>query len=121
MPDIKKVTEHPDTSNPAEVDHSHDLGDWDESRALRTAEQEGIEMSDAHWEVVRCLREHYRENGPPANGREVADMLEAAFAGQGGRRYLHRLFPQGPVAQGMRIGGLAVPPHTEDEGFGTSR
>ena len=121
MPDIKKVTENPATSNPAQVDHAHDLADWDESRALRTAAEEGIEMSDAHWEVVHCLREHYREHGPPATGREVADMLEAAFAERDGRSYLRRLFPQGPVAQGMRIGGLAVPPHTEDAGFGTSR
>ena len=48
-------------------------------------------------------------------------MLDEHYAEQGGRKYLRRLFPQGPVAQGMRIAGLPVPPHTEDEGFGISR
>jgi len=48
-------------------------------------------------------------------------MLDIEYAEQGGRKYLRRLFPEGPVAQGMRIAGLPVPPHTENEGFGTNR
>jgi tRNA 2-thiouridine synthesizing protein E len=48
-------------------------------------------------------------------------MLDSEFADRGGRKYLRQLFPEGPVAQGMRIAGLSVPPYTEDEGFGTSR
>jgi sulfur relay (sulfurtransferase) DsrC/TusE family protein len=48
-------------------------------------------------------------------------MLESNFAEQGGHEYLRRLFPGGPVRQGMIIAGLPVPPHTEDAGFGTSR
>nr|WP_201091533.1 hypothetical protein [Thiocystis minor] len=34
---------------------------------------------------------------------------------------MRRLFPQGPVTQGMRFAGLPVPAHSEDEGFGTAR
>lgn len=48
-------------------------------------------------------------------------MLDIEYAEQGGRKYLHRLFPECPVAQGMRSAGLPVPPHTENEGFGTKR
>jgi len=121
MPDIKKVIQNPDTPGPRRSDRKLDLEDWDEAQAQRTARQEGIELTDEHWEVVRYLREYYLKQGPAGNGRELSDMLDARYTGQGGRSYLRRLFPRGPVAQGMRIAGLPVPPHTEDEGFGISR
>jgi tRNA 2-thiouridine synthesizing protein E len=121
MPDIKKIISNPDTPSPRRSDRELDLEDWDDTQARRTAEQEGIELTEEHWDVVRYLRSTYLEQGLPDNGREVSDMLDRHYAGQGGRKYLRRLFPQGPVAQGMRIAGLTVPPHTQDEGFGISR
>jgi tRNA 2-thiouridine synthesizing protein E len=57
----------------------------------------------------------------PKSGRELGDILDEAFSDQGGRQYLRRLFPQGPVAQGMRFAGLPIPAHSEDGGFGTAR
>jgi tRNA 2-thiouridine synthesizing protein E len=121
MADIKKVIDNPDTSSPRRTDRELELGNWDETQGQRTAEQEGIELTAEHWDVVRCLREYYLEHGKPESGRELSDMLDRRYADQGGRKYLRRLFPQGPVAQGMRIAGLPVPAHTEDEGFGISR
>jgi sulfur relay (sulfurtransferase) DsrC/TusE family protein len=70
---------------------------------------------------INFLRDYYLENGLPESGREISDALDARFTGQGGRKYLRRLFPEGPVAQGMRIAGLPVPAYTEDESFGVSR
>ena len=50
------------------------------------------------------------DTGSPRRAdRELGDMLESEFADRGGRKYLRSLFPGGPVAQGMRIAGLAVP------------
>lgn len=121
MPDIKKVIENPDTSSPRRADRKMELEDWNEEQAKHAAEREGIELTEAHWEVVNRLRQHYLEHGLPESGREIGDMLDQAFSAQGGRKYLRKLFPEGPVAQGMRIAGLPVPAHTEDEGFGTSR
>jgi TusE/DsrC/DsvC family sulfur relay protein len=121
MPDIKKVIRNPDTPSPRRVDRELDLQDWNEEQARRQAKQEGISLTAEHWEVVRCLREYYLEHDPPESGRELSDMLDNAFTDQGGRKYLRRLFPEGPVAQGLRIAGLPVPAYTEDEGFGISR
>jgi tRNA 2-thiouridine synthesizing protein E len=121
MPDIRKTIANPDTSKPAEVDHRLDLEDWDQAEAARLAADQGIELTDGHWAVIYRLRAYYLEHGPPGDGRTVGDMLDKAFEDAGGRRYLRKLFPEGPVGQGMRIAGLPVPPHTEDEGFGTSR
>lgn len=97
------------------------LSEWSEESAHRVASDEGIDLTDAHLQVVHALREFYREHGPADSGRRLTDMLDQVFADQGGRKYLHRLFPEGPVRQGMRIAGLPVPAHTEDSGFGTAR
>jgi TusE/DsrC/DsvC family sulfur relay protein len=121
MPNIKKVIENPDTSSPRRMDRELDLQGWDEVQGKRFAEAENIELTNAHWEVINFLRDYYLENGLPESGREISDALDARFASWGGRKYLRRLFPEGPVAQGMRIAGLPVPAYTEDEGFGVSR
>lgn len=121
MSESRKTIENPDAPSPRRAAREVDLQGWDKEQGQRNAEREGLELSDAHWEVVYQLRDYYLEQGPPGSGRELGDMLDNAFADQGGRKYLRRLFPEGPVAQGMRILGLPVPPHTEDAGFGTSR
>jgi tRNA 2-thiouridine synthesizing protein E len=94
---------------------------WNKEQASEIAEKEEIVMTDEHWNVVYSLRKYYLHHGPAANGRELGDMLDREYADHGGRKYLRRLFPGGPVTQGMRIAGLQVPPYSEDEGFGTSR
>lgn len=108
------------SANERSEDYAAEPDDWNEERAVQHAAQEGIELTEEHWAVVYCLREYYRLNGPPEHGRELDDMLDNRFDGQGGRKYLRKLFPEGPVAQGVRIAGLPVPAHTEDAGFGTS-
>lgn len=124
---IDEYYKHIDKSVDTDIDsqqrtqREHELQDWDEKQALKMASKEGVELSKAHLQVVQLLREHYIEHGPAQSGRELDEMLDNAFANQGGRKYLHNLFPQGPVAQGMRFAGLSVPAHSEDEGFGTAR
>lgn len=98
-----------------------EIQDWDENAAREIAGNEGIDLTDEHMEVVQLLREFYLANGMAQNGRELGDLLDEAFEGQGGRRYLRRLFPNGPVTQGMRIAGLPVPELSVDAGFGTAR
>lgn len=121
MPARRKIIHNPDSDSPRRSDREIDLQDWDPTLAQQYARQEGIELSDAHWAVIDCLREYYLEHGPVKSGREISNILDRHFAGQGGRKYLRRLFPGGPVAQGMRIAGLHVPAFTRDAGFGTSR
>lgn len=121
MADIKQVIENPDTSSPVQADRERELADWSPDRARQKAEELGVTLTDDHWQVIDALREHYREHGLADDGRELGDMLDMRFAHEGGRRWLRKLFPEGPVFQGMQIAGLPVPPNTEDAGFGTAR
>ncbi|MBZ0131985.1 MAG: TusE/DsrC/DsvC family sulfur relay protein, partial [Rhodocyclaceae bacterium] len=38
-----------------------DLNEWNEDVAKILAEQENVNMTDQHWEVVNFLREYYNE------------------------------------------------------------
>lgn len=121
MADIREVIENPDTSSPKRVDRERKLEDWRPEQARQKAEELGLQLTDAHWQVIDALREHYLEHGLPQSGRDLSDMLDERFAEQGGRRYLRKLFPEGPVFQGLQIAGLPVPAYTEDAGFGVAR
>jgi len=112
--------DNPDTSSPLRSDREVELQKWNEEEAQRLAAIEGIDLSDAHWAVIYCLRDYYLDNGLAQSGRELGDMLDREFSELGGRKYLHRLFPHGPVAQGMRIAGLPLPAYTVDSGFGSA-
>jgi len=93
--------------------------DWTEARAEETARAEGLELTDAHWDVIRYVRDHYRECGVPSSGASLLRCMEDHFVSRGGRRYLYRLFPGGPVNQATRLGGLVPPPYSKDPSFGT--
>ena len=109
-----------DVSSPVREDRERELGKWTKEQAIRTAEKDGIALTDEHWCVIDCLRDYYLEKGLSQSARELSDMLEAEFTGKGGLKYLYRLFPKGPVSQGMRIAGLPLPAYTKDTGFGSS-
>jgi len=69
---------------------------------------------------LRCLQAYFaRHEATDISIREPQDALEEAFHLEGGLRYLHRLCPGGPVAQGCRLAGLPVPPGAVDKSFGS--
>jgi len=93
---------------------------WNRAKSRAKAELEGIEINDGHWAVVMFLRRYYQNFGTPNTARTLARALDAHFSDQGGNRYLHRLFPGGPVAQGSRFANLPPPAYATDLSFGTS-
>ena len=88
-----------------------DLNDWNREVAALLAQQDGIELSEYHWEIIDFCRDYYHEYRiiPIMRilARAIRDRLGAA---KGESLYLYRLFPQGPVRQAARIGGLPKPP-----------
>lgn len=84
--------------------------DWSEAIAPLLAEEEGITLSAAHWEVVCFVREFYLEfNTSPAVRMLVKAMAKKYGEEKGNSRYLFRLFPKGPAKQATKIAGLPKP------------
>lgn len=94
--------------------------DWTPPVALATASLENLELGDDHWEAVRALQEYFHRHAehPTKHLRDLHDALDEKFHSKGGVRYLYRLFPGGPVAQGCRIAGLTAPGAT-DKSYGS--
>ncbi|WP_434360146.1 TusE/DsrC/DsvC family sulfur relay protein [Parasalinivibrio latis] len=87
-----------------------DIHDWDETLVPVLAEQEGIELTDAHWEVIHFVREFYQEfNTSPAIRMLVKAMGQKYGPDKGSSRYLYKLFPKGPAKQATKLAGLPKP------------
>lgn len=69
---------------------------------------EGVEPTDAHWEVVNYMREEYREHGHTPNFRNMLKGMEEIHPGIDSK-YLYDLFPLGPAKQAAKIAGLPQP------------
>ncbi len=84
------------------------LDDWSEEFARALAAEEGLTLSDAHWQVIRFLREHYQEHRVQAQVRVMIRHFSALWGPQQGSNVaLHELFPMGgPQKQGNRLAGL---------------
>jgi TusE/DsrC/DsvC family sulfur relay protein len=86
------------------------LEDWSEDIARTLAKDEGITLSEDHWEIVRFLRNYYSQFGIAPNVRTLRKALASEYGEQkSSKKYLYDLFPKGPSRQGCRIAGLPLP------------
>ena len=87
-----------------------DLTDWDEDVAKVLAQQENVNLSEQHWEVVNFLREYYDEYQIAPAVRVLTKAIGKRFgAEKGNSQYLYDLFPYGPAKQACKIAGLPKP------------
>lgn len=81
--------------------------DWSEGLGLVIAKEEGIEMTEKHWDVVNYLREAYfEENGHQPNNRELLKEMGSRWGAKLQTKALFDLFPGNPSKQAGRIAGL---------------
>ncbi|WKE67267.1 TusE/DsrC/DsvC family sulfur relay protein [Gallaecimonas kandeliae] len=84
--------------------------DWTEALAPLLAAEEGIELTEAHWEIVRFVRDFYGEyKTSPAVRLLVKAVKEKYGEEKGNSPYLFKLFPEGPAKQATKIAGLPKP------------
>jgi tRNA 2-thiouridine synthesizing protein E len=72
------------------------------------AQAEGIVLTDAHWEVIRYLRDEYQAHGHTPNFRNMLKGFQSVRP-EADSKYLYDLFPLGPAKQGAKVAGLPQP------------
>ena len=83
---------------------------WSGDIARAFAAQEGITLTDAHWEVLNLLREYYAAFGDSPANRALVNYTKQQFGKEKGNSlYLMGLFPGSPARVGSRIAGLPKP------------
>jgi len=84
--------------------------DWSEALAPLLAQQDGLELTPAHWEVIRFVREFYLTYNTSPAIRALTKAMKAQFGEEkANSRYLYRLFPEGPAKQATKYAGLPKP------------
>ncbi|SDK15028.1 TusE/DsrC/DsvC family sulfur relay protein [Microbulbifer yueqingensis] len=86
------------------------LDDWSPAVADALAKAEGIELTDAHWEIIELLRDFYHEFELSPAMRPLVKYVGLQLGSDKGRSiYLMKLFPGSPAKVGSRIAGLPKP------------
>lgn len=115
--DINRLLQEPAT-NP---DFPHAPLEWTPDEAKRIAGEEGLELTNDHWEVIRALQNYYAQHADDTiiNMRDLHDALDECFHDKGGLKFLYTIFPGGPIAQSSRLAGLKAPYIAVDPHFGS--
>jgi len=96
-----------------EVDEEGYLQDWEqwhEGLASHMAKLDGLELTDAHWEVIRFLRDYFTKYQiAPMIKILVKEIGKVMGPEKGNTKYLYELYPAGPAKQACRYAGLPKP------------
>jgi TusE/DsrC/DsvC family sulfur relay protein len=85
-----------------------DLDDWSEDFARALAREEGLELTDEHWQVIGFIRRFHEEHRVQPQVRYMIKHFAALWGPEkGNNHYLHEIFPKGgPQKQGNRLAGI---------------
>ncbi|MCK4840502.1 MAG: TusE/DsrC/DsvC family sulfur relay protein [Methylococcales bacterium] len=88
-----------------------DINDWNEAVAIEIARLNNVEINELHWEIIFFIRDYYQMFKHLPNARVFTKAIRKEFGEEkGNSRYLHKLFPQGPLKYACKIAGLPKPP-----------
>ncbi len=86
------------------------LTDWSPQVAQALATREGIELTDAHWEVLYAVQQFYTQfQLSPANRALVKYVALNLGKDKGNSLYLNGLFNGMPAKLAARLAGLPKP------------
>ncbi|MBY4677191.1 TusE/DsrC/DsvC family sulfur relay protein [Marinobacterium arenosum] len=87
-----------------------ELSGWTPAVAEQLAQAAGVELTDAHWEIINLLREFYATyEHAPAMRPLVKAVAQQLGADKGRSIYLMKLFPDSPAKLAAKIAGLPKP------------
>ncbi len=79
-----------------------DLSQWTKEIGTELAKQEGIEMTDRHWEVINWIQEQVKaEKALSVRGIKKSGVLDI--------KEFYALFPGGPLKLSTKIAGVPKP------------
>lgn len=88
-----------------------DLNDWSKSVAVEIARLNNLKLEPEHWEIILFIREYYQQFKHLPNARVFTKAIKKEFGDKkGNSRYLHKLFPEGPLKYACKIAGIPKPP-----------
>lgn len=88
------------------------LDDWDEEVARAIAEQENIDLTDSHWEIIHLLKAFHNEFDHAPNMRALVKYTQKHLGDDKGKSiYLMKLFPGSSAKIAAKIAGLPRPTH----------
>jgi tRNA 2-thiouridine synthesizing protein E len=92
-----------------ETDENGNLTDphaWDEDVAKALAAQDGIELTQEHWDLINYLRSEYFDNNEQPMERAINKGMSKVWGKKVTSKDLYVLFPLAPSKQGNKIAGL---------------
>ena len=85
------------------VDHSQ----WDEDVCKAIAQEEGVEITERHLDVINYLRDEYINNaGNQPMERAITKHMSTVWGEKLKGKDLYTLFPRAPSKQGLKLAGL---------------
>jgi len=79
-----------------------ELDQWNKEVGTAIAEEEGITMTDRHWEVINYLQDQCRQEVP-------LTIRRVGKSGVVSIKEFYQLFPGGPLKISSRIAGIPKP------------
>lgn len=79
-----------------------DLNQWTKEVGLEIAKEEGIDMTEKHWEVINYLQDQCRKEVP-------LSIRKIGKSGVVSIKEFYQLFPKGPLKISSRIAGIPKP------------
>ena len=83
------------------------VDDWSKEMGEAIAKEEGVELTEKHWDLLEFLRDEFVNNGGnQPNTRNIVKAMSKKWGEKIGQKDIYELFPKDPSKQGGRIAGL---------------
>ena len=108
---LELAFEYAGRSIPIDEDgYLENLQDWSADLCVALATADGLDLTEAHWEVINFLREYYDEYEIAPAVRILTKQIGKRLGkDKGNSKYLYQLFPYGPAKQACKYAGLPKP------------
>jgi tRNA 2-thiouridine synthesizing protein E len=84
------------------------------------AKRMGIILNEERMDAINFVMDFYDHCEDCRNARQLMKVMDQEFTDLGGKKYLYRLFPNGPLSQIHQLADLPNLGNQTDKGFGTS-